>query len=70
MQKASFAIEGMSCGACVNGVTNVLRNLDGVSVEQVEVGSAELAFDPAKTSSAKIADALSAAGYPAQQQPR
>jgi len=68
MQNLRFAIEGMSCGACVKGVTAVLRRLDGVEVEQVSVGSAEVSFDPAKTSPSAISDALSDAGYPARQE--
>ena len=67
MQRASFAIADMSCGACVSGVTAVLNRLGGVRVEQVSIGSAEVTFDPAQTSPIAIAEALSAAGYPARQ---
>jgi copper chaperone CopZ len=66
MQKISYAIEGMSCDACVKGVTNVFKKLDGVQVDHVEVGSAEVSFDPAKTSVEAIGRALTSAGYPAQ----
>jgi len=65
MQNTRFAIEGMSCGACVRGVTAVLQRLDGVEARQVSVGSAEVSFDPAKTTPSAIADALTDAGYPA-----
>lgn len=67
MSKVRFAIEGMSCGGCVKSVTAVLKRLEGVEVEQVAVGSAQLSFDPAKISPAIIAEALAEAGYPARQ---
>lgn len=69
MPEARFAVAGMSCGACVNGVTAVLKRLDGVEVQQVAVGSAQVSFDPSKTSPAAIADTLTDAGYPAQPTP-
>jgi len=68
MQKSKFAIEGMSCDACVRGVTSVLNKLDGVAVERVSMGSAEVSFEPAKTSPSDIADVLTDAGYPARQE--
>ncbi len=66
MPEVRFAIDGMSCGACVKGVTAVLKRLDGVQVQQVSLGSAQVSLDPAKTSPSAIAEALTAAGYPAQ----
>jgi copper chaperone CopZ len=49
-------------------VTAVLNRLEGVDVERVSVGSAEVSFDPAKTSPSVIAEALTEAGYPARQE--
>ena len=65
-QTTSLAIEGMSCGACVKCVTSVLSRIPGVTPKQVEVGSAEVSFDDSQASPATIAEALTAAGYPAQ----
>lgn len=65
-QTTRFVIDGMSCGACVRGVTSVLSRLKGVTSKHVEVGSAEVSFDDAHASPTKIAEALTAAGYPAQ----
>jgi copper chaperone len=65
MKNVSFEIEGMSCGSCVRHVTDALRRMDGVDVKRVEIGSAELTFDAAKTSPAAIAGALTQVGYPA-----
>lgn len=64
-----FSIDGMNCGACVKGVTAVLGRAAGVDVRHVAVGSAEVAYDSARTSPAAIAAALTAAGYPARESP-
>jgi copper chaperone len=56
-------ITGMSCGHCVMAVTKGLKNVPGVDVQQVNVGSADLTYDDAKTSPATIAEAVEDAGY-------
>jgi copper chaperone CopZ len=55
----------MSCGHCVASVKKALEGLDGVTVEQVAVGTATVAYDPAVASPGKIAEAVSDAGYTA-----
>jgi copper chaperone len=68
MQTANLAIEGMSCGGCVQGVTKVLGKLPGVTVQRVLVGSADVSFDPQQIAVGDITRALTAAGYPARLQ--
>ncbi len=63
MQKATFEIAGMSCGHCVKAVDQALRQTVGVTVEQVAVGSATVAFDARQTSAQAIAQAIDDAGY-------
>jgi len=63
---AKFAIDGMHCNGCVRSVSEVLSALPGVIPRSVEVGSAEVDYDPAVASSIGIAAALSKAGYPAR----
>jgi len=67
MNVANFEIEGMSCGSCVRHVTEALKQINGVDVKRVEIGSAELTFDAAQTSPAAIASTLEQAGYPAKE---
>jgi copper chaperone len=62
-QQTTLKIEGMSCGHCVMHVTKALKALNGVEVEDVQIGSAKVSFDPEKVSSAAIADAVRKAGY-------
>lgn len=63
MQRISIPIAGMSCGGCVSNVRNALARVPGVQVEQVKIGSAIVAYDPAVTSPEVIRAAISRAGY-------
>ncbi len=63
MSTATLKITGMSCGHCVASVTNALKALDGVQVEDVRIGSARVAYDEARTSATAIAQAVTEDGY-------
>lgn len=65
MEKATLAIQGMSCGHCVRTVDGALKGIEGVEVERVAVGSATVAYDPSKVSMGTLIDAVSDAGYEA-----
>jgi copper chaperone CopZ len=65
MQRLTLKIDGMSCGHCVARVEKALSKLDGVVVHRVEVGAAEIAYDPARTPFARIREAIDEAGYTA-----
>lgn len=63
MDRITMKIDGMTCGHCVNQVTKALKGLEGVQVEQVMVGAATVAYDPAATSEAQIEQAVEEQGY-------
>lgn len=63
MEQAKLKIDGMSCGHCVASVTSALKSVDGVTVENVAVGSASLEYNPATTDMEKIRDAVAGAGF-------
>ena len=65
MNALHLQIDGMSCAHCVDSVKKALDALDGVSVDAVTVGSADLRYDPEKTSRAAVLEAVAQAGYPA-----
>jgi len=69
MENLVLHIEGMSCGHCLNAVNKALASLDGVEVDSVKIGRAELRFDPSKTSAATVAAAVSEVGYRATPAP-
>jgi copper chaperone CopZ len=66
MEKLSLAIDGMSCGHCLSRVKQALAATPGVRVDDVSIGAASVSYDAGVTSTAKIAGAVSAAGYPAR----
>ena len=59
----TFEIQGMSCGHCVRAVREALDEVDGVTVEDVGIGSARVAYDPQQTDRARIVEAVEEAGY-------
>jgi copper chaperone len=65
MNHTTLKIDGMSCGHCVTAVRKALESLDGVTVENVVVGSAAVTYDPAVAKPEQITEAVSDAGYTA-----
>ena len=66
MEQKALAIDNMSCGHCVTRVRKTLEALPGVTVTDVQVGSARLAVqEPAVLANA--IRALDEAGYPARE---
>lgn len=65
MQPVQLTIEGMSCGHCVDRVTKTLQQLDGVEVDAVRIGSADVRVDATSERTPEIVDALRDAGYEA-----
>lgn len=63
MENLTLTLGGMSCGHCVRAVDDALKAADGVSVENVAVGSATLQYDPAKITPAQIASLVEEEGY-------
>ena len=66
MQRVTLRIDGMSCGHCVNAVRSALEGVHGLRVEDVAIGSAVVAYDPAHTDPQHIARVLIKEGYAAR----
>lgn len=66
MPELKLQIDGMHCGSCVRRVTQALAAVEGVVVNEVNVGAARLTFnrDPAPVDLAIAA--LTKAGYTAR----
>ncbi|OQW37730.1 MAG: hypothetical protein A4E19_21030 [Nitrospira sp. SG-bin1] len=54
MQPLTVQIDSMTCGHCVEEITETLKTLNGVHVHSVRVGSATVSFDPRKISTVWI----------------
>lgn len=63
MNRMTMDISGMSCGHCVAAVQKSLKALDGVQVEQVQIGSAVVSYDPGTVSPDRIREAVEDEGY-------
>ena len=63
MTRMTMEIRGMTCGHCVKGVSSALAAIDGVQVEQVQIGSAVVQYDPGKVSADRLRDAVADEGY-------
>ena len=66
MERLNLKIDGMSCGHCVARVEKTLSKLEGVAVLKVDVGSAEVMYDPSRTPFERIRQTLDDAGYTAR----
>ena len=66
MTPLTLHISGMSCGHCLNAVKNALSSAEGVRLTSVQMGRAQLDYDPAVTSPEQITAAVADAGYDAQ----
>ncbi len=66
-QTQSFTIEKMTCAACPITVRKAMQRVDGVKSVKVDFDSkiAVVVFDPAITTTDKIAAASTDVGYPA-----
>jgi copper chaperone len=65
MEPLHLTIEGMTCQHCVRAVDQRLRKTPGVEVTGVTIGSADVQFDPSRTSVDEIAEAIADEGYTA-----
>jgi copper chaperone len=65
MERVELTIEGMSCEHCVRAVRGRLERTPGVKVDDVQVGSATIEYDPATTSVDDLEEAIADEGYTA-----
>lgn len=59
-QMCLLKVSGMHCGACASTVEKTAKKIDGVTAAKASQpkGTAEIAYDPAKTSPEAIAKAI------------
>jgi len=63
MAEAKLKIDGMSCQHCVQAVKKALCEVAGVDSTDVEIGSATVRYDDAKTSQKDLEAAVEKAGF-------
>lgn len=62
-KELTINISGMHCGACVTRVTQALKKVPGVYVEDVQVGTAKVRYDEAVATPAAIQTAIHKIGF-------
>ena len=67
LEKATFAVEGMTCGGCVGAVKVQLKRTPGVTEYDVSYEEAEavVTFDPQVTDPDAIAESITKSGFKA-----
>ena len=63
MKTQELTIEGMSCGHCVMHVKKELSKLNGLTIEDVEIGKARVQYDETKVTPDQLTKAIEEAGY-------
>jgi copper chaperone CopZ len=63
MRTLTLTISGMNCGHCLNAVNKALSALSGVLVRGVQMGRAEVTYDPEVLEPAQVIASVEAAGY-------
>ena len=69
MRRVTLHISGMSCGHCLQAVTQALSSQPGIELESLRIGQAEVRYDERVTSPARIESLITAAGYSATAAP-
>ena len=62
MKSHELTIQGMSCGHCVMHVKQALDAVDGLEVEDVQIGKARVWYEDEKVAKV-LADKVEEAGY-------
>jgi len=63
MKSVQMSIQGMTCGHCVMSVKKELSKVEGLTINSVKIGSAEVVVDESKVTDQKLKEAVEEAGY-------
>jgi len=63
MKTQTLKIEGMDCGHCVMSVRKELSKISGLTVQDVQIGSASVQFDETLVKESDLVKAVDEAGY-------
>jgi len=62
-EQHTLEIDGMHCEHCVAAVRSTLESLEALTVQDVEVGAAEVTYDPSEIGTDQLAEAIDDAGF-------
>jgi copper chaperone len=66
-KKTVLSVEGMTCASCVRHIDRALRQLEGVTLVDVDMKASKVTVrhDESETPLSEVVEALAEAGYPA-----
>lgn len=59
----AFQVNDMSCGHCVQAITQAVKAADADAQVRVDLDSHRVEIEPAKANAGQLADAIREAGY-------
>lgn len=59
----SFSVNDMTCGHCVNSITNAVKALDPGAQVHIDLATHRVDIGPSEVSAADLSDAIREAGY-------
>ena len=63
MRRITLHITGMTCGHCLQAVSDALASKPGVQLESLRMGRAVVSYDEQTTNPAEIESMVAEAGY-------
>lgn len=63
MKTQELTINGMTCGHCVMSVRKELSKINGLTVQDVQIGTARVQYDETQVKEIDLAKAVDEAGY-------
>lgn len=63
MKTRDLTIDGMHCGHCVMSVRKGLSKINGLTVQDVQIGTARVQFNETQVKESDLAKAVDEAGY-------
>lgn len=63
MTTQTLEIGGMTCGHCLRTVQQAISGVEGVTLDELQIGKATVTFDETKLGADVIAEAVRDAGY-------
>lgn len=63
MKTLNLKINGMGSAHCVGVVKNIVNKQDGATIENIEIGKAQVNYDPDKVSPETIVQEIEKMGY-------
>ena len=67
MEKHSLVINGMGSQHCVGVVKNIIQKQEGVALDNIQIGKADITIDETKTSKKELVLAIEKMGYKVQE---